>query len=328
MRVAINGFGRIGRLAFRAAHHIDNLEFVAINDLTDAKTLAHLLTYDSVHGKFPGVVEERGGNLLVNNREIQILAERDPARLPWKKLDIDVVVESTGFFESRESAGKHLDGGAKRVLVSAPAKGVKTIIMGVNQASLTQNDTLVSNGSCTTNCLAPIVKVLHDAYGIEHGFMLTVHSYTSSQRLVDGPESDLRRARAAALNLVPTRTGAATAVVEAIPQLKGRLDGLAVRAPTPCGSLVDFTASVNRDTSVEAVNELFAEAASDGMLGIIQYSDAPLVSTDIIGNAHSAIFDAPMTRVLGKRFVKVLAWYDNEWGFSSRLVDLLRLMAS
>ncbi len=331
MRVAINGFGRIGRLVLRAAQNINDLEFVAVNDLTDARTLAHLLTYDSVHGNFPKVVNYTEKTLLVNNREIQVLSERDPSKLPWKELGVDLVLESTGFFRTKEKAGMHLTAGAKKVLISAPAKGddpVKTIVIGVNHESYDpEKDTVVSNASCTTNCLAPVVKTLHEAYGIEHGFLLTAHAYTSTQNLVDGPHKDLRRARSAALNLVPTTTGAAVAVTQVIPALKGKLDGLAIRVPVPDGSLVDFTCVVNKDTSVEEVNALFGEMASDGMKGILEYSDEPLVSTDIIGNPHSAIFDGGMTRVINKRLVKVLVWYDNEWGYANRLVDMLRLLA-
>lgn len=331
MRVAINGLGRIGRLVLRAAQDIDEIEIVAVNDLTDAKTLAYLLIYDSVHGNFPKVVNHTKDTLLVNNREIKVLAERDPAKLPWKALKIDTVLESTGFFNTKELASKHLGAGAKRVLLSAPAKGkepVKTIVMGVNHKTYDpKSDIIVSNASCTTNCLTPIVKVLHEAYGIEHGFMLTIHSYTSSQRLVDGPHKDLRRARSAAINLIPTTTGAAKAVTEILPQLKGKLDGLAVRVPTPNGSLLDFTATLNKNATVDSINKLFGEAASNGMLGIIEYTDDPIVSTDIRGNPHSAIFDSQMTRVLEKRFVKILAWYDNEWGYANRTVDLLRLIA-
>ncbi len=331
MRVAINGFGRIGRLVLRAAQDVDGLEFVAVNDLADAKTLAYLLIYDSVHRNFPKVVNHKEHALLVNNREIRVLSEREPAKLPWKKLKIDVVVESTGLFRTRELASKHLEAGAKRVLLSAPPKGkgpIKTIIVGVNHKSYDpESDTIVSNASCTTNCLAPIVKVLHETYGIEHGFMLTIHSYTSSQKLVDGPDKDLRRGRSAALNLIPTKTGAAQSVTEVIPQLKGKLDGFAVRIPTPNGSLVDFTASLNKNATADSVNKLFGEVASNGMLGIIEYTDEPIVSTDIIGNPHSAIIDGEMTRVIDERLVKVLAWYDNEWGYANRIVDLLRYMA-
>lgn len=331
MRVAINGFGRIGRLVLRAAQDVDELEFVAVNDLADAKTLAHLLIYDSVHRNFPKVVNHKEHALLVNNREIQVLSEEDPAKLPWKKLNVDVVVESTGLFCTRELASKHLEAGAKRVLLSAPPKGkepIKTIVMGVNHKSYDpKSDTIVSNASCTTNCLAPIVKVLHETYGIEHGFMLTIHSYTSSQKLVDSPDKDLRHGRSAALNLIPTTTGAAQSVTEVIPQLRGKLDGYAVRVPTPNGSLVDFTASLNKDATADSVNKLFGEVASDKMFGIIEYTEEPIVSTDIIGNPHSAIVDGQMTRVIDERFVKVLAWYDNEWGYANRIVDLLKHMA-
>lgn len=331
MRVAINGFGRIGRLVLRAAQDVDELEFVAVNDLADAKTLAHLLIYDSVHRNFPKVVNHKEHALLVNNREIQVLSEKDPAKLPWKKLNVDVVVESTGLFCTRELASKHLEAGAKRVLLSAPPKGkepIKTIVMGVNHKSYDpKSDTIVSNASCTTNCLAPIVKVLHETYGIEHGFMLTIHSYTAGQNLVDGPNKDLRRGRSAALNLIPTTTGAAQSVAEVIPQLKGKLDGFAVRVPTPNGSLVDFTACLNKNATADSVNKLFGEVASDKMFGIIEYTEEPIVSTDIIGNPHSAIVDGQMTRVIDERLVKVLAWYDNEWGYANRIVDLLKHMA-
>ncbi len=330
MRVAINGFGRIGRLVLRAAQANSDIEIVAVNDITDAKTLAHLLIYDSIHGNFPKVVHAKEGALIVNEREIAVLAERDPAKLPWKRLGVDMVVESTGLFTTKEAASKHLDAGARRVIVSAPCKGkdpMKTIVMGVNHEMYDpEKDTVVSNASCTTNCLAPMAKVLHEAYGIEHGFMLTAHSYTGDQALVDGPHRDLRRARAAAINLIPTTTGAASAIGEVIPALKGKLDGLAIRVPTPDASLTDLTVRVNRDATVQDVNEAFGEQASNGMLGVLEYIDEPLVSSDIIGNPHSAVFDSLLTMVVDRRLVKVLAWYDNEWGYANRIVDLLMYM--
>lgn len=329
-RVAINGFGRVGRSVLRAARARDAaIEIVAINDVTDAQTLAHLLRYDSVYGKFPASVEVGDGELIVDGVPIRALAEPAPANLPWAALDVDVVIESTGRYRTRAAAQEHLDAGARKVIVSAPGKGSEpldaTFVLGVNFDEVydPERHNIISNASCTTNCLAPVAKVLHEAVGIRHGLMTTVHAYTADQNLLDGPHKDLRRARAAALNLVPTSTGAAKAVGLVIPQLAGRLAGFAIRVPTPTGSLVDLTVEVERPTSVEEVNAAFAAAADVGALaGILAYTDDPIVSSDIVGSAYSSIFDAGLTSVIDGTQVKVVSWYDNEWGYSSRLVDL------
>lgn len=329
VRVAINGFGRIGRMVFRAGYSDPDIDWVAFNDLTDPKTLANLLKYDSVHGRFKGEVGYTGNSLIVNGKEIKIFAEREPEKLPWKDLNIDIVVESTGFFRTKELASKHLTAGAKKVLISAPAKGeadVKTIVLGVNEHTYDkQNDHVISNASCTTNCFAPVAKVLNDNYGINRGFMVTVHGYTSDQRIVDGPHKDLRRSRAAAVNLVPTTSGAAIAVEEVIPDLKGRLHSEAIRAPVPNSSVIYFVCELNKSPSKEDVNALFKSASSNHLSGIIEYSEDPLVSTDIIGNTHSSIFDSSLTEI-DNNMLKVIAWYDNEWGYSNRMVDLLKKM--
>lgn len=332
IRLGINGFGRIGRLVFRAVVERDasEIEVVGVNDLTDARTLAHLLKYDSVHGRFPGTVEAVDGAIVVNGKRIPVFSERNPADLPWGKLNTDVVVESTGIFRSREKAGLHLTAGARKVVISAPASGEvdATVVLGVNDDTLTGKEEIVSNASCTTNCLAPMVKVLDDAYGVKKGMMTTVHAYTSDQNIQDGPHKDLRRARAAALSIIPTSTGAALAVGLVLPHLAGKLDGFALRVPTPDGSLTDLTVEVGSETTAEAVNELFKRAAAGNMKGIIEYSDEPLVSTDIIHNPHSNIFDSDSTMVMGS-LVKVVGWYDNEWGYSCRTVDIVkRLMES
>jgi glyceraldehyde 3-phosphate dehydrogenase len=327
VRVGINGFGRIGRNVFRAAQEQGaDIEWVAVNDLTDAKTLAHLLKYDSILGPFPGTVELSDGGLLVDGKELRVLAERDPGALPWGDLGVDVVIESTGFFTDRENAAKHLSGGAKKVVISAPAKGPDvTVVLGVNfdQYDKNQHD-VISNASCTTNCLAPFAKVVNDAVGIKHGLMTTIHAYTADQRLQDMPHSDLRRARAAALNLIPTSTGAAKAVGLVLPELNGKLHGFAVRAPVPTGSVVDLTFEANRETSVEEVNAALREAADGPLKGILQYTEDPIVSSDIVKNPHSSIVDAQLTAVLDGTLVKVVSWYDNEWGYSSRCVDLVQ----
>ncbi|MDO4251800.1 MAG: type I glyceraldehyde-3-phosphate dehydrogenase [Rothia sp. (in: high G+C Gram-positive bacteria)] len=322
VRVAINGFGRIGRTFFRAAaQHGEGFQIVAINDLTDAATLAHLLKYDSIMGRLDQEVAVKDGNLLVGDQEIKILAERDPAQLPWKDLGIDVVLESTGFFTDGSKAKAHLDAGAKKVILSAPGKNIDgTFVMGVNDDQYDSSSMhIVSNASCTTNCLAPLAKALNDKIGIERGLMTTIHAYTADQRLQDAPHSDLRRARAAALNMVPTSTGAAAAVGLVLPELKGKLDGFAVRVPTPTGSLVDLTFEAAQETSVEEVNAAVKEAAEGAMKGIINYSTDPIVSKDIEGEPVSTVFDAPLTKVIGNQ-VKVIAWYDNEYGYVSRLV--------
>ena len=330
IRIGINGFGRIGRNVLRASLGDPALEFVAINDLTDAPTLAQLLKYDSVHGKLALPVEAKEDQLLIDGRPIKILAQKDPKDLPWRDLSVDYVIESTGRFTDREGAGRHLSAGAKKVIISAPSKDPDvTIVLGVNeQAYDCKQHQIVSNASCTTNCLAPVAKVLLESYGIRHGLMTTIHSYTNDQHLLDLPHKDLRRARAAAVSMVPTSTGAAKALHLVIPQLKGKLGGMAVRVPTPNVSLIDLTAELERDASAEEVNAAFRTAAQGTLQGILEYSDEPLVSVDFNGNAHSAIFDAPLTTVIDKRLVKVIAWYDNEWGYSCRIRDLLKFMMS
>jgi glyceraldehyde 3-phosphate dehydrogenase (phosphorylating) len=329
---AINGFGRIGRNVLRAMSQKQVQQVAAINDLTDTHTLAHLLKWDSVHGKFDGEIGYDEENIIVRGHKIRILKERDPANLPWKKLDVDVVLESTGLFTSREKAELHLSkAGAKRVLISAPAKDPDvTICIGVNDDVFdAPKDKIVSNASCTTNCLAPMAKVLNDKFGIAHGFMSTIHSYTNDQRILDFPHKDLRRARAAAINIIPSTTGAAKAIGEVIPELKGKLSGGAFRVPTPDGSVTDFTAVLETDATVDAVNAAFKEATSDkNYKGVVEYSDEPLVSTDIVGNPHSCIFDSKLTLMLGKRFVKVVGWYDNEWGYSNRCVELMEMLGA
>lgn len=325
VRVAINGFGRIGRTFFRAARaEAKGFEIVAINDLTDPKTLANLLKYDSIMGRLGADVEVKDDALVVDGKEIKILAERNPADLPWKDLGVDVVLESTGFFTEGSKAQAHIDAGAKKVIISAPGKNIDgTFVMGVNDDQYDpQNHHIVSNASCTTNCLAPMAKALNDALGIERGLMTTVHAYTGDQRLVDAPHKDLRRARAAAINLVPTSTGAAKAVALVLPELKGKLDGYAMRAPVPTGSATDLTFTASRETTVEEVNEILKKAATEGPLkGILAYSEEPLVSSDIVTDPHPSIVDSGLTKVIGDQ-VKVVSWYDNEWGYSNQLVTL------
>jgi glyceraldehyde 3-phosphate dehydrogenase len=326
VRVGINGFGRIGRNLFRAAHSQGaDIEWVAVNDLTDSKTLAHLLKYDSILGPYPGTVEVADDGILVDGKLLKVLAERDPANLPWGDLGVDVVVESTGFFTKREAAAKHLEAGAKKVIISAPASGEDiTVVLGVNFDKYDKDaHHVISNASCTTNCLAPFAKVVNDAIGIKHGLMTTIHAYTADQNLQDAPHSDLRRARAAAVNLVPTSTGAAKAVGLVLPELNGKLHGFAVRAPIPTGSMVDLTFTAARETSVDEINELFASKADTGDLaGILQYTTDPIVSSDIVTNPFSSIVDGGLTAVMEGTLVKVVSWYDNEWGYSNRLVDL------
>jgi glyceraldehyde 3-phosphate dehydrogenase len=327
--VAINGFGRIGRLVFRAAVEQGGIEVKAINDLTDAKTLAHLLKYDSTHGRFAGEVEADGDNLIVNGKTIRILAERDPANLPWGELGIDFVLESTGFFTDADGARAHIAAGAKKVVISAPAKGEDiTVVMGVNDDALEAGHTIISNASCTTNCLAPMAKVLHEEFGVAKGMMNTIHSYTGDQRLLDAPHSDMRRARSAALSMIPTTTGAAVAVGKVLPALNGKLDGLSVRVPTPDGSLTDFTAILEKETTVDEINAAFKAAAEGALSSILEYSEDPLVLADIVGNPHSCVFDALSTNVLEGNMVKILGWYDNEWGYSNRCVDLLKKLGT
>lgn len=329
-RIGINGFGRIGRLVLRAGYDDPGLEFVAINDITDAKTLAHLFKYDSVHGRFKGDSKEGKDSIEVDGKSIRIFAERDPAKIPWGDLGVDVVVESTGLFKTREAATRHLQAGAKKVLISAPAKGHDgTFVQGVNFDQFDRKKhNIISIGSCTTNCLAPIVKVLHDNFKIARGFMTTIHAYTNDQKILDLPHSDLRRARSAALSMIPTTTGAAKAISEVIPDMKGRLDGVAVRVPTPVGSLVDLVADLETEVSVKSVNSAMQKAAEGPMKGVLQYMEEPIVSVDIVGNPHSSIFDALSTMVTGGNMVKVFSWYDNEWGFSCRMVDMLKKMAA
>ena len=326
-RIAINGFGRIGRLSFKYLLQNPQLEVVAINDLTDPETLAHLLKYDSVHGRFGGEVRIEGDALMVNGRRIRICAEKDPAKLPWKEERVDVVIESTGRFTDEEKAGLHLQAGASKVIISAPATGeMKTVVLGVNDQSLNGTERILSNASCTTNCLAPMVKVLDDAWGVESGFMTTIHAYTADQNLQDAPHKDLRRARAAACSIVPTSTGAAKAVGLVLPHLKGKLNGNAMRVPVPDGSVTDFTAILKKTATVEEINQAFAAAAAGSMKGILEYQLDPIVSVDIIGNTHSCIFDAALTMVIGQT-VKVVGWYDNEAGYSSRIADLAARVA-
>jgi glyceraldehyde 3-phosphate dehydrogenase len=329
LRVGINGFGRIGRNVFRAAQEQGaEIEWVAVNDLTDAKTLAHLLKYDSILGPYPGTVEQTDGGLRVDGKELKVLAERDPGALPWGDLGVDVVIESTGFFTKRDDAAKHLAGGAKKVVISAPATGPDaTVVLGVNFDEVYDKAShdVISNASCTTNCLAPVAKVLNDTVGIDHGLMTTIHAYTADQRLQDMPHSDLRRARAAALNLIPASTGAAKAIGLVIPELNGKLHGFAVRAPVPTGSVVDLTVVAKRATSVEEVNGALKAAAASGPLkGYLAYTEDPIVSTDIVKNPHSSIVDAQLTSVMQETMIKVVAWYDNEWGYSNRVVDLVQ----
>jgi glyceraldehyde 3-phosphate dehydrogenase len=330
-RVAINGFGRIGRLVLRSALEAgrDDLEFVAVNDLTNKETLAHLFKYDSVHGIFPGTVEVSGNGIRVNGNEVRVLSERDPAALPWKELGVDIAVESTGFFTKRADAAKHLEAGARKVIISAPAKEEDiTIVLGVNEERYDPDGHhVISNASCTTNCLAPVAKVLMDSFGIERGLMTTIHAYTNDQSILDAPHKDLRRARAAAVSMIPTTTGAARATSLVLPELKGKLDGMAIRVPTPDVSIVDLTAEVRKDATVEGVNAALRAAAEGPLEGILGVSDEPLVSVDYTGNPHSSVVDLLSTAVIGSRMVKVLAWYDNEWGYANRVVDLTSYVA-
>lgn len=328
IRAAINGFGRIGRNVLRSAKQAGrtDVDFVAVNDLTDAKTLAHLLRYDSVHGRYPGTVEVSDGGLVVDGDEIRVLSERDPAKLPWADLGVDIVIESTGIFRDRDGASKHLQAGAKKVIISAPAKGEDiTIVLGVNHDAYdpAAHD-IISNASCTTNCLAPVVKVLSDAFGFRHGLMTTIHAYTNDQRILDLPHKDLRRARAAAMSMIPTTTGAAKATGLVLPEVDGRIDGMAIRVPTPDVSLVDLVAHVEEDVTEDQVLDAMRAAASGPMEGILGVSDEPLVSIDYTGDPHSSVVDALSTAVMDGRMVKVLSWYDNEWGYSCRVVDLVK----
>jgi len=328
IRVAINGFGRIGRLVYRHAHADERFEIVAVNDLTSPEILAHLLKYDSVHGRFPGDVKPTETGIRVGARELRVLSETDPAKLPWADLGVDVVIESTGRFTKRAQAAAHIAGGAKKVIVSAPSPDADImIVMGVNDDKYEpKKHDVVSTASCTTNCLAPVAKVVHDAFGIRRGLMTTIHAYTNDQRILDLPHKDLRRARAAAVSMIPTTTGAARAVSKVLPELAGKLDGMAVRVPTSDGSLVDLTVELEKSCTAAQVNAAVAKAAQGAMKGIIEYTEDPIVSVDVIGNPHSAVFDALSTMVTGDTFVKVLAWYDNEFGYAGRMVDMLRLI--
>jgi glyceraldehyde 3-phosphate dehydrogenase len=329
IRIGINGFGRIGRLVFKAAYKDPNIEFVGLNDLTDAKTLAHLLKYDSVHRRFPGQVSHDESNLIVDGKKIPIMAIKDPAELPWGKLGADIVVESTGIFRDRAKLEKHLAGGARKVVLTVPAKDEidATVVLGVNDDILKPGMKIFSNASCTTNCLAPMVKVLNDSFGLQHGLMTTVHAYTNDQQLLDMPHKDLRRARAAAVSIIPTTTGAARTVGKVIPALKGKLDGFALRVPVMDGSLTDFVAVVSKPTTKEEINAAMKKAAEGPLKGILEYTEDEIVSADIIGNPHSCIFDAQSTLVMQGTMVKVVGWYDNEWGYSCRVVDLIRKVA-
>jgi len=329
VKVGINGFGRIGRLVLRAGFNDKNIEFVAVNDITDAVTLAHLLKYDSVHGAFPDVHAE-GDNLIVHKKKIKVLAIKNPAELPWQKLGVDFVVESTGLFRKREDVLKHINAGAKKVIITAPAKDEDlTVVMGVNEDKYDpKKHNLISNASCTTNCLAPVVKVILENFGVVQGLMTTIHSYTNDQRILDLPHKDLRRARAAALSMIPTTTGAAKAVGLVIPELKGKLNGMSMRVPTPNVSVVDVVLETSKDVTVESANAALKKAAEGKLKGILAYTDEPLVSTDFNGNPNSSIVDGLSTMVVGTKMIKVLSWYDNEWGFSCRVIDLINYMAS
>ncbi len=329
LKVAINGFGRIGRLTARILSQNPDIEIVAINDLTDNKTLAHLFKYDTAHGIYQGEVSADDEYIYINEDKINAYSERDPNNLPWGDLEVDVVLESTGVFRTKETAGYHLNAGAKHVIISAPAKGkaaVKTIVLGVNDSKLSKRTKIISNASCTTNCLAPMVKILDDNFGIEYGLMTTTHAYTADQRLQDAPHTDLRRARAAALNIVPTTTGAAIAVGKVLPHLDGKLDGAAMRVPTITGSVTELNVIVSKKATVDKVNKAFAKAAKGDLAGILSYNEAPIVSSDIVGDPHSCIFDAPFTKVMDK-MVRILGWYDNEAGYSNRLADLIARFA-
>jgi glyceraldehyde 3-phosphate dehydrogenase len=330
VKAAINGFGRIGRLLYRAAlERKANIDFVAVNDITDAKTLAHLLKYDSVHGRFNGTVEVKGNDLVVNGKLLKVLAQKDPAQLPWKDLGVYLAVESTGLFTDREGASKHLTAGAKKVLISAPATNPDvTMVLGVNDKSYDHSKhNLISNASCTTNCVGPVTKVLHDTFGVEKAFMMTAHAYTMDQRVQDSVHRDLRRARAATVNIIPTSTGAARAIGDIMPELKGKIDGIALRVPVPDVSIVDLTASLKKEATKETVNAAFKKAAGSSLKGILEYTEDPIVSSDVLHSTYSAVFDAQSTMVIDKSFVKVLAWYDNEWGFSCRMVEQIEIIA-
>ena len=330
IKYAINGFGRIGRNIVRAAYNMPTLELVAVNDLTDAKTQAHLLKYDSVHGRFPGEVKSAGDELIIGGKNIKVFSEKDPSKLPWSQLGVDIVLECTGFFTKKEEASKHLAAGAKKVIISAPSSDADlTLVYGVNHQTYDKSKHhVISNGSCTTNCLAPVAKVILDNFGILRGLMTTIHSYTNDQRILDFPHNDLRRARAAGMSMIPTSTGAAKAMSLVIPELKGKLDGLAIRVPTPNVSLVDFVCEVERDVTTSDINQALSKAANGSLVGVLSVTDEPLVSIDFNGSPYSSTVDLTSTMVVGNRMVKVLAWYDNEMGFSTRMVDIMKLLVS
>ena len=329
IKVGINGFGRIGRNVFRVIAEREGIDVLAINDLTDARTLSTLLKYDSVHGRFKGDIEAKDDVLIVKGKEIRLTKEKDPASLPWKELGVEVVIESTGIFTKKADCEKHLEAGAKKVILSAPAKDQldATIVMGINENDLKPEHKIVSNASCTTNCLGPLAKVINDNFGIEKGLMTTIHAYTNDQKVADLMHSDLRRARAAAINIIPTTTGAAKAIGEVIPELKGKLDGMAMRVPVANGSVTDLVASVKKSVSIEEINNVIKAASENELKGILEYCEDPIVSSDIIDNAHSCIFDSLSTYVIGDNLVKVIGWYDNEWGYSNRMVDLIELIS-
>ncbi len=328
IKVGINGFGRIGRLVYKAGFKRSDIEFVCFNDITNAKTLAHLLKYDSTHGRFPGKVEATADSIVVDGKSVKITAERDPAQIPWGALGVDIVIESTGIFTSKEKIENHFKAGAKKVILTVPAKGEidATIVLGVNDNQLKPEHRIVSNASCTTNCLAPMAKVLHEQFGIVRGWMTTIHAYTNDQNILDQPHSDLRRARSAALSLIPTTTGAARAVGQVIPELKGKLDGIAIRAPVHDGSVVDLVAELKKNVTVQEINEAMKAAAAGPLKGYLEYCEDEIVSADVIGNPASSVFDAKSTMVMDGNFIKVLSWYDNEWGYSNRVIDLIPLM--
>ncbi len=331
-KVAINGFGRIGRVVYRIAHADPDVEVVAVNDITDADMLGHLLKFDSTHGRFDGDVQVKGDSLVVDGKELKVLAEKDPSKLPWQDMGVDVVLESTGVFRTRDKIELHLKAGAPRVLLSVPAKSPEdvdaTVVLGVNDADMNSDVKILSNASCTTNCLAPMVKAVNDAFGIQEGLMTTIHSYTNDQKILDLPHKDKRRARSAAANIIPTTTGAAKAIGLVIPELKGKMNGMAVRVPTVDGSLVDLVVELKKEASVEDINAAVKNAAEGSMAGILEYSEDPLVSTDIIGTSASSIFDSLSTMKIGEKMVKLVSWYDNEYGYSSRCVDLFKKMAA
>ena len=329
IRVAINGFGRIGRLVLKAGLKDSGIEFVAINDLSDAKTLMHLFKYDSIHGRFEGSIETKDNDILINNKPIKTYAEKEPEKLPWKELGIDIVVESTGVYRSKEEVSRHIKAGAKKVLLSAPFKGkevIKTIVMGVNENTYDGED-IISNASCTTNCFVTMVNILDKNFGIVNGVMTTVHSYTNDQRILDAPNKDLRRARAASVNIIPTSTGAAEAIGSVLPHLLGKIHGSAIRVPTPDGSLAMFNCILKKPVTKEQINKEFKKSASERMKNVLEYTDEPIVSSDIIGNTHSCIFDSLLTEVIDTNLVFVVGWYDNEWGYSNRMIDVIRLMS-